>query len=67
VREESKRNRLRVKIGERAAKFGRKECRILTACWREQKINTEKKETEKYYQRNGYTSEAVERLRVKER
>jgi hypothetical protein len=32
VREESKWNRLRVKVGERAAKFGREECRILTAC-----------------------------------
>jgi hypothetical protein len=40
VREEWKRNRLRVKTGKRAAKFEdkmgeRKECRILTECWRE--------------------------------
>jgi hypothetical protein len=27
--------------------------------------NTEKKEKEKYYQRNGYASEEVERLRFK--
>jgi hypothetical protein len=42
VREECKRNRLRVKAGKRAAKFedkidGREECRILTECWREKK------------------------------
>jgi hypothetical protein len=42
VREECKRNRLRVKAGKRAAKFedkidGREECRILTECWREMK------------------------------
>jgi hypothetical protein len=42
VREECKRNRLRVKAGKRAAKVedkidGREECRsrILTECWRE--------------------------------
>ncbi|KAH0821370.1 hypothetical protein GEV33_001421 [Tenebrio molitor] len=29
--------------------------------------NTEKKEREKYYQRNGYASEEVERLRAKGR
>jgi hypothetical protein len=32
-----------------------------------QKKNTEKKGREKYYQRNGYTSEEVERLRAKGR
>jgi hypothetical protein len=42
VREECKRNRLRVKAGKRAAKFGdkidgREECRILMECWREKK------------------------------
>jgi hypothetical protein len=42
VREEYKRNRLRVKVGKRAAKFedkkhGREECRILTDCWRKKK------------------------------
>jgi hypothetical protein len=47
VREECKRNRLRVK----AAKFedkldGGEDCRILTECWREKKKNTEKKERE---------------------
>jgi hypothetical protein len=30
-------------------------------CWREKKNNKEQKEREKYYQRNGYTSEEVER------
>jgi hypothetical protein len=47
VREEYKRNRLRVKAGKRAAKFEDKmdrkeECRILTECWREKKKNKEK-------------------------
>jgi hypothetical protein len=31
------------------------------------KKNTEKKEREKYYERNGYASEKVERLRAKKR
>jgi hypothetical protein len=34
---------------------------------REKKKNMEKKEREKYYQRNGYASEEVEKLRVKEK
>jgi hypothetical protein len=64
VTEECKRNKLRVKAGKRAAKFedkmnGREECRILTECWREKR--------EKYYQRNQYASEEVERLRTKGR
>jgi hypothetical protein len=67
VREECK--RLRVKAGKKAAKFedkmyGREECRILMACWREKKKN-KKKERENYYQRNGYAREEVERLRTK--
>jgi hypothetical protein len=69
VREESKRKRLRVKVGKRAAKFGdngREKCRIWTECWREKKKNKEKKEREKYYQRNGYASKEVEKLRAKE-
>jgi hypothetical protein len=46
-----KRNRVRVKLVQRATKFedkmdGREECRILTECWREKKKNTEKKERE---------------------
>jgi hypothetical protein len=54
VREECKRNRLRVKAGKREAKFGdkidgREECRILPECWTKKKKNTEKKEREKYY------------------
>ncbi|KAH0820694.1 hypothetical protein GEV33_002094 [Tenebrio molitor] len=58
VREECKRNRLRVKAGKKAAKFedkmdGREECRVLTQCWRETKKNTEKKE-------NGYASEETQ-------
>jgi hypothetical protein len=57
VREECKRNRLRVKAGKRAAKFedkmsGREEYRVLMERWREKKTNTEKKKKrEKYYQR----------------
>jgi hypothetical protein len=43
---------------------GREECRILTNAGRKRK-NAEKKEREKYCQRNGYASEEVERLRVK--
>jgi hypothetical protein len=34
-----------------------------TECWREK--NTGKKEREKYYQRNAYANEEVERLRAK--
>jgi hypothetical protein len=69
VREECKRNRLRMKGGKRAAKFedkmdGREKCSILTEWWREKKKNTEKKESEKYYQR---TREEVDRLRAKGR
>jgi hypothetical protein len=65
VREECKRNRPKMKGGKRAAKFedkmhGRE-------WWRERKKNTEKKEGEKYYQRNGYAREEVERLRAKGR
>jgi hypothetical protein len=42
---------------------------ILAECWREKKKNTEKKEREreKYYQRNGYASKEVEKLRAKGR
>jgi hypothetical protein len=72
VREDCNRNRLRVKEGKRAAKLedkmdGKEECRmILTESWRKEK-KTEKKEREKYYQRNGYSSEEVEKLRAKGR
>jgi hypothetical protein len=71
VREECKRSILRVKAAKRTAKFenkvdGRKKRRILTECWREKKKNKEK-ERKKYYQRNGYASEEVERLRAKRR
>jgi hypothetical protein len=72
VREECKRNKLRVKAGKRAAKFedrmgGRDECRILTECYREKKKNADKKEREKCYRRNGYASEELERLRAEGR
>jgi hypothetical protein len=58
-----------VKAGKRTAKFdnkmdGREKRRILTECWREK---NKEKERKKYYQSNGYTSEEVERLRVKRR
>jgi hypothetical protein len=67
VREECKRSKLRVKAGKRAAKFedtmgGREECRILTECYRGKKKNADEKEREKYYRRNGYASEEVERV-----
>jgi hypothetical protein len=60
VREERKRNRLRVKAGKRAAKFedkmdGREECSILAECWRETKKNKEG------------TNEEVERFKAKGR
>jgi hypothetical protein len=47
VREECKRNRLRVKAGKRAAKFenkmdGREECRILTECLKGKKKHGER-------------------------
>jgi hypothetical protein len=70
VKKECKRNRLRVKARKRAAEDkmdGREECRILTEYWREKKKNMEKKEREKYHQRNRYVSEEVERLRTKGR
>jgi hypothetical protein len=46
VREEWKRNRLRVKEGKRAAKFedkmkGREECRMPKKCWRKKKQGEE--------------------------
>jgi hypothetical protein len=43
----------------------RRRMMILTECWREKKKTEEKKEGEKYYQRNGYVIEEVERLRAK--
>jgi hypothetical protein len=69
MRKECKRNRLRVKAGKKAAKFedkmdGREEY------WRnagEKRKRTEEGEREKYYQRNGYANEEVERLRAKGR
>jgi hypothetical protein len=70
VREECKRNRLRMKAGKRATKFedklnGREECSILTECWR--KKNTEKKEREKYHQRRDKdTNQKERRERIKE-
>jgi hypothetical protein len=69
VREECKTNKLRVKTRKRAAKFEDKmdTGRILTDCWRDKKKNTEKKDTEKYYQRNGNANEEVERLKAKGR
>jgi hypothetical protein len=36
----------------------------VTECWRKKKNNTEKKEREKDYQRNGYASKEVELLRA---
>jgi hypothetical protein len=75
VREECKRNRLRVKAGKRRAKFEdkmneRKECRMLTECWRgkeKRKRTRGRRMREKYYQRNGCAIEEVERLRAKGR
>jgi hypothetical protein len=69
VREECKRNRLRVTAGKRTTKFqdktdGKEGCRILSECWREKKKTTRRRR-EKYYQRNGCASEEVERLRAK--
>jgi hypothetical protein len=51
-REECKRNRLIVKAGKRAAMFedkmdGRKECRILSECYREKKKSADVQERER--------------------
>jgi hypothetical protein len=67
VREECKRNKLTVKAGKKAAKFedkidGREEWRIPMECWKGKKKNTEKKEREEYYQRNGYASEGRRKI-----
>jgi hypothetical protein len=72
MREECKRSRLRVEARKRVAKFedrmgGREECRILSECYREKKKNADRREREKYYRRNGYASEAVERMSAKGR
>jgi hypothetical protein len=51
---EGARGRKREREGERERERERKEERsIVTECWREKKINTEKKERKKYYRRNG--------------
>jgi hypothetical protein len=62
--------RLPAFVKQRAGKIedktdGREECRILPECWREKIKQGE--DGEKYYQRNGYVSEEVERLRAKGR
>jgi hypothetical protein len=67
VREECKRSKLRVK-----AKFvdrigGREECRILYEYYGEKKKSADAKEREKYYSRNGYANEEVERMRAERR
>jgi hypothetical protein len=68
VREECNRNRLRVKAGKRAAKLedkmdGKERVQDTNRILERKEKKTEKKEREKYYQRNGYASEEVERLR----
>lgn len=71
VREELKRNKLRVETGKRAVKFEermkeRKECKILLEGWKEREKDEgkEKKgEREKYYERNGYSVREIERKR----
>jgi hypothetical protein len=55
VREECKRNRMRVKAGKRTAKIedkmdGREECRILTECWREKNTEREILSKKRVYQ-----------------
>jgi hypothetical protein len=55
VKEECKRSRLREKAG-------REDCRILLECWRKKKKNKEKKERGKYYHRNRYASEEVQKI-----
>jgi hypothetical protein len=73
VREGCKRNRLRVKAGQRAEKFedkmdGTEECKVLTECWKEKKnTRRRRKDRNRYYQRNGYARKEVERLRPKGR
>jgi hypothetical protein len=48
-------------------KAGKRAARVQDTEYCREKRNTEKKEREKYYQRSGYASEAVERLRAKGR
>jgi ribosomal protein S6E (S10) len=72
VREECKRNRLRVKAGKKAAKFedkmdGREEFRILTECCREKKKTHGEGERERNTIRNGYASEEIARIKAKGR
>jgi hypothetical protein len=38
--------------------------RILSECYREKKKNADERDREKYYRRNGYASEEVERMRA---
>jgi hypothetical protein len=70
VREECKRNRLRVKAGKRAEEFedkmdeGKSE-NTNGMLVRKEKNTEQKKEREKCHQRKGYASEEVERLRAK--
>ncbi|CAH1366167.1 unnamed protein product [Tenebrio molitor] len=66
VREKCKRNRMIVKAGKRAAKLEDKMDRRLE-CREKEKEHGEEGEREicTYYQRNGYASEEMERLRAK--
>jgi hypothetical protein len=71
VREGCKRNRLRVKPGQKAAKFenkidGREECRIVTECWKEKK-KKHREEGEKEILSEKRVCQEVERLRPKGR
>jgi hypothetical protein len=59
VREECKKNRLKVKAGKTAANFEQNGGK-----GRVQVIGEREREREKYYQRNAYVSEEVERLRA---
>nr|KAH0807639.1 hypothetical protein GEV33_015153 [Tenebrio molitor] len=63
VREEYKRNRMRVKAGKRAVKFADK----MDGREEGKEKNKEKQEKEKYYQRKGYSSEKDEILEAKGR
>jgi hypothetical protein len=54
-------------LGRECARERKMMYRVLMECWREKKTNTEKKKREKYYQRNEYVSQEVERLKAKGR
>lgn len=71
VREETKREKLRVEAGRRAVKFEdlmsvRPHCLLVQECWREKRKRAapeRRKDRQNYYERNGYACAKIEELR----